>query len=124
MTELVHGAEETRKAITKSAFLFDSDTSHLRASDIEEAFRGDNRMVYLDRALLNDVVALSVASGALPSKSATNKMIRSGGLYVNKIKWTAEMGKQVNESFMIEQKIVLLRTGKSNYRIIVMTDQK
>jgi tyrosyl-tRNA synthetase len=119
VTELVHGLSEAKRARTKSAVLYDHhELDDLSVADIESAFQGDDRLVRIaDRSLLKDIVALAVHSGATKSSSAAIKLIKAGGLYVNNQKWQNGKREIDDSNGLIENRLLLLRTGKSNYRI-------
>jgi tyrosyl-tRNA synthetase len=119
VTDLVHGPAASIQAQTKSAVLFDKDLESTTATQIEEGFRGDSRLVYVDRKLLIDPIALFVASSILPSKSSIVKIIKAAGFYVGSEKFSLDH-KEINPDSLIDDRLLLLRTGKSNYRIVVL----
>jgi tyrosyl-tRNA synthetase len=118
--ELVHGKSESERAEFQSQILFDDGLDKFSPEQIAEIFTGDKRFIKLDINLMDDIAALGAASGILPSKSAVNKMIKSGGFYVNDKKWIASQSKVVDPGLLVNGKILLLRSGKSNYRIVCL----
>jgi tyrosyl-tRNA synthetase len=118
--ELVHGKTESEKAEFQSQILFAGGLNKFSPGEIVEIFKGDKRFIKLDINLMDDIAALGAASGILPSKSAVNKMIKSGGFYVNDKKWIASNSKAVGRELLVNEKILLLRSGKFNYRIVYL----
>lgn len=116
--ELVHGLKEAEKAEFQTQILFEGGLDKFTPDQIEDIFSGDKRYIKLDRSLLFDITVLGASSGLLPSKSAVTKMIKSGGFYVNDKKWASLDRKAVEEGELVNGKILLLRSGKSNYRIV------
>ena len=51
--------------------------------------------------------------------AAAVKVLRSGGLYLNNQKITDKAYK-LEESDVLEKRVCVLRTGKSDYRIVVL----
>jgi tyrosyl-tRNA synthetase len=120
VTELVHGYDKAKTASTKSSLLFDHNLSEHKVSDIENAFQGDERLIYLDdRMYLNDIVKLAVKTGAAKSSTVAIKLIQSGGLYLNGVKWPIGKRSIDNHDVLLENRLLLLRTGKTNYRIVI-----
>ncbi|KAJ3332754.1 tyrosyl-tRNA synthetase, partial [Gonapodya sp. JEL0774] len=138
VTEMVHGASTLRLALLKSRILFDTDhtsspterpISSISARDIEAAFRGDPRMTVVERGDLvgQEVVKVAVEVGAVVSKSGCTimgqalKLIHSGGFYLNDVKCT-DPTRRIVESDLVGGRVVLMRTGKSNYQVVVVRD--
>ncbi|KAJ3331144.1 tyrosyl-tRNA synthetase, partial [Gonapodya sp. JEL0774] len=118
-----------RLALLKSRILFDTDhtsspterpMSSISARDIEAAFRDDPRMTVVVRGDLvgQEVVKVAVEVGAVVSKSQALKLIHSGGFYLNDVKCT-DPTRRIVESDLVGGRVVLMRTGKSNYRVVV-----
>ncbi|KAJ3269053.1 tyrosyl-tRNA synthetase [Borealophlyctis nickersoniae] len=119
VTELVHGEEAAKRAQIRTHVLFDGDLTDLSSTDIIHAFEGDNRLVTLprDKVIGQDVTAVAAASGASKSFSQAKKLVLSGGLYLNKSKIPVG-GHVVSETDLIGGSVCLIRTGKSNYKVV------
>ncbi|KAI8879954.1 hypothetical protein K501DRAFT_225665 [Backusella circina FSU 941] len=119
-TELVHGVEGLRKAQTATSVLFGQDLSTLSGDDIIEAFKTDaNRFVQLDRASvvgagLDQVAAIT---NAAKSKSDAQKKIKAGGFYLNNAR-VNNPRQVIQASDLIDDKVCVLRTGKSSYHLV------
>ena len=122
VTCMVHSIEEYDKAVEASEILFGNATSDsLRKLD-EATFLAvfdGVPMFDIDVAMLpqNVVELLAVATQVFPSKGECRKMIQGGGLSLNKEK-IIDANLQIDESFLINEKYLLVQKGKKNYYII------
>lgn len=125
VTELVHGEQAALRAQVKSAILFDGSGLVQSAKDILDAFCDDDRLVKVSR---NNVIGQNIINVAanvqvLQSKSAARKLIASGGLYFGDVKITdANFIIQSTSPAIVENRVCLFRSGKSNYRIVELID--
>ncbi|KAL7419042.1 tyrosyl-tRNA synthetase [Cryptotrichosporon argae] len=113
VTELVHGRTAVRKAQTIATALFSTSIRSLRASDVLEAFAGDPRLVRRPRAeVLGGPPAskLAVEHGLCRSRGEANRLISSGGLYLNDAP-VADPRRGVSRSDLIDGRLVILRRG-------------
>lgn len=95
--------------------LFDDSLAGLTSKQIISATYGDNRLVQVHDFAI-DVVDLAVVSGACKSKSSARKLLKDGGMYINKIRVVEN--RALEKTDLIDSEILLLRTGKGNFRII------
>jgi tyrosyl-tRNA synthetase len=113
LTTLVHGAEETRRAITASQALFgqgelaELDERTLAAAVAElRAHRLDG-----DAGSLPPVANLMAAAGIVPSVSAARRAITEGGAYLNNRKIT-EVDAVPAAGHLLHGRYLILRRGK------------
>ncbi|ORX83008.1 tyrosine-tRNA ligase [Basidiobolus meristosporus CBS 931.73] len=119
VTELVHGVEGLKKAQTATRVLFQNDLKSVRADDIINAFSNDQRLKSLDASFItqSDVAQIAVASGACSSKSEATRLIKAGGMYINGERIT-DPKQKLQSADLMEEKLIVLRSGKSNYWFI------
>ncbi|CAG8534581.1 11237_t:CDS:2 [Scutellospora calospora] len=85
-TELVHGLQGLQRAQLATNVLFGAPIKNMSGRDIIDAFANDSkRLITIKR---NDILNCSidrvaVVAGACKSRSEANKLIKSGGLYLN-----------------------------------------
>lgn len=135
---------EARKSEIKAGLLFDDHIGKgsLRSDDIISAFSNDSRLVKVNET---DIIGQSihhvfVKSGAISSKCGScclflstlsdcinifmlaqaRKLCQSGGLYLNKRKLSS-IDQIIQSSDLLDSRILLLQTGKSNFTILAIT---
>jgi tyrosyl-tRNA synthetase len=122
LTASLHGREELEKVKRASAALF-SGAPHLLDGDSLLSLSGEIPTLHLkevfpelpqDGLLIQDIITQSKAA---QSKSAARKLIQNGGVYLNHIK-VEDIQKKVTLGDFIDNKALLLRTGKKNYYLI------
>jgi len=119
-TELVHGLESVSKAKTATKVLFGGDLAEIGANDIIKAFAHDSqrlRTAQVDQVLNVGIDAVAVLAGATKSKSETQKLIKSGGVYLNNTKVTDPRAK-IQSTDLLNNKLCVLRIGKSSYHML------
>lgn len=119
-TELVHGVDGLRKAVTATQVLFGGDLTSLSGDHIVEAFNTDaNRFVRLEKSSVIGEGLDKIASitNAAKSKSDAQKKIKAGGFYLNNVRVT-DTRKTIEESDLIDGKVCILRVGKSSYFLV------
>jgi tyrosyl-tRNA synthetase len=112
VTTLVHGAEETGRAIAASRALF----GHGSLNDLDErtlaAVSAEVRAVQISRdAGIPPVANLMVAAGIAPTVSAARRAIAGGGAYLNNQKVTDEKAVPDAED-LLHGRYLILRRGK------------
>ncbi|KAF9971710.1 tyrosyl-tRNA synthetase [Actinomortierella ambigua] len=95
-TELVHGIEAVDKTIVATQVLFGSSLDNVRGKQVVEAFSGDPRIVVVAEA---------------------KKLVKSGGLYINNVK-VNDPNYKITDKDWIDGLVCILRSGKSNYKIL------
>ena len=113
LTTLVHGAQETRRAIAASQALFgqgelaELDERTLAAASAElRAHRLDG-----DAGSLPPLANLMAAAGVVPSVSEARRAITQGGAYLNNRKIT-EVGAVPGADDLLHGRYLILRRGK------------
>ncbi|CAO3607287.1 unnamed protein product [Cunninghamella echinulata] len=120
VTELVHGLDAVHRAEVATKVLFGEDISNVSGQDILEAFVHDHhRFTELEKEKIDNIGIDQLATliKATKSKSEAQKLIKSGGLYINNTKVNDPRQKLLS-THLIDDSICLLRTGKSSYHII------
>ncbi|KAI8905153.1 tyrosine-tRNA ligase [Gorgonomyces haynaldii] len=115
VTELVHGEKMAQQARVKTEILFDQKLE-LDADTIIEAFEDDKRLIHMQTKDL-DIVDLFTGSGLVQSKSQVRKLMQSGGLYINHER--VQDNRKILASDVYQDRLIVLRTGKGNYKLIV-----
>jgi len=120
VTKLVHGAEETAKAIAAGRALFgegdlrdlDEDTLAAAAEEVPCARVGAGG------GKLASVGDLMAACGLVPSKSAARRAIDEGGAYLNNVKVT-DVEAVPEPGDFLHGKYLVLRRGKRTIGIVI-----
>jgi tyrosyl-tRNA synthetase len=125
VTTLVHSKEDLDMAIAASNILFGKATkdnlSQLDEATLNDVFK-DVPHYTLDKALLGgSAVELFNQEGMeiFPSKSEMRKLVKGGGVSLNKEKLTA-FDQPVTSDDLIDGKYMLVQRGKKNYYLITV----
>ncbi|KAA1473928.1 hypothetical protein DENSPDRAFT_904004 [Dentipellis sp. KUC8613] len=120
VTDLVHTGDGLRNAHAATRLLFDTDVSNTRAADAVAALSGDPRLHYVDREQLfsTPVSKLAVNARIVASNSAAKQLVSMGGLYLNGK--PVQQGQTVTPGDLLDERVVILRSGKSNHAILVL----
>ncbi|KAJ2382130.1 tyrosyl-tRNA synthetase [Coemansia sp. RSA 2559] len=143
VTELIHGESDLQQALCATEALFGGggqcSVQRFSASDFANAFAHDKRMVSVSRSVVygKTISELAVLAGACKSKSEASRLVRSGGLYWNNqpiadAKWipaveldsTSASASAGAGSFIGNGTVGIIRTGKTNYRLLRLLDDK
>ncbi|KAJ2722959.1 tyrosyl-tRNA synthetase [Coemansia sp. Benny D115] len=124
-TELIHGVAGVTKALCATEVLFGNKIEEISKFSKEEfalAFENDKRMVSVQgsEVLGKTLGEIAVLVGSCKSKSEAARLARGGGLYWNNqprsdVKWVPSVE---NNDFVGQGSIGILRTGKTNYRLL------
>jgi len=122
ITVMVHGEREYKKALDASEILFGNATHEALESLDEKTFLSvfDGVPVFdiaKDKLPLNVVDLLAVETQIFPSKGECKKTMQSGGVSLNKEKFS-QIDLPVTAENMINGKYLLFQKGKKNYYII------
>ncbi|HDJ34419.1 MAG TPA: tyrosine--tRNA ligase [Bacteroidetes bacterium] len=128
VTTMVHSAEETRKVVEASAILFGQGTTEsLRRMD-EKTFLNVFEGVPVDEIGLpllekgvNVVELLGEHTGVFPSKGECRRMIKGGGLSLNREK-VGSPELTVTAAHLLNGKYLLVQKGKKNYHLLKVAD--
>jgi tyrosyl-tRNA synthetase len=114
LTTLVHGEEETRRAILASQALFGrSDLAEVDERTLEAAVAEVPSARILANGELPTVVDLMAEAKIVPSKSAARRTIAAGGAYLNNRKVTSEDAIPGPDD-LLHGRFLILRMGKRN----------
>ncbi|HQH26063.1 MAG TPA: tyrosine--tRNA ligase [Oligoflexia bacterium] len=119
ITSLVHGSAETLRAENASRVLFGERLTGISSRTLYEIF-SDVPSVALAKSEAETgrtLQELVVASGLAESNGAARRLIEGGGIYVNNEKSADPRRKMIVDDF-IEGSVLLLRSGKKNYRLV------
>ena len=116
LTALVHGTEETDRAIAASAALFGrGELADLDAGTLDSA------LAELPRAEVRDpmppIVDLLVACGLAESRSAARRTLSEGGCYLNNRR-VSDVAAVPDETDLLHGRWLVLRRGKRNLAAI------
>ncbi|MGH2772216.1 MAG: tyrosine--tRNA ligase [Actinomycetota bacterium] len=116
MTDLIHGNEETRKAVKASESLF-GDLSELDERTLLEVFEDapSSRHSPAEAAGGLNLVDLLVQTGLAGSRSEARSHISSGGVYVNNRRAT---GTETGGPDLLAGKYIVLRRGKKTHHLL------
>jgi len=118
VTRAVHGEEGLHTARRSSAVLFGEPMEGLSADELlgvmADVPAAECRLPEVDGRA---VVDLAADTGVCASKGAARRLVEGGGLYVNNRRVT-DVAARIAASDIIDGRIVVLRTGKKNYRLI------
>ena len=113
LTTLVHGADETRRAIAASQALFGrSDLAEVDERTLAAAMgEVPSARIFASPDSLPSVVDLMAEVKIVPSKSAARRAIAEGGAYLNNAKVTADDATP-DAADLLHGRFLILRVGK------------
>lgn len=124
VTIMVHSKEELDKAIDASKILFGkSTTNELKSLDEQtflDVFQGVPVFNIEQQKLqygINVQDLLSDETGVFGSKGEVKRLIKGGGLSINKEK-VQSIDENINSEVLLNEKYILVQKGKKNYFII------
>lgn len=122
VTKLVHGekAAEAATATTRVLYGGTLEAATTRAADLISAFKDTGCIAKLPKsqAVGQPLRQFAFASGIVSSKAEIRRLGESGGLYLNNV--SANLEQVIQESDTIEGQAILLRSGKKNYRLVIL----
>ncbi len=118
ITRMVHGDSGLRQAQAATDALFGGALDGLSAADLDAIF-ADAPSVTLcaDEVVNRDIVSVAVAARICPGKGAARRLIDGGGFYLNNRR-VDDAQSVVSPDAVIEGRMLVLRTGKKNYRLV------
>lgn len=122
VTTMVHGIEEYQKAVKASSILFGKSTSEtlkeLDERTLLNVFEGVPQCDITKEQLSDNIIELlAVHTTVFPSKGECRKMIKAGGVSINKSKIDS-IELSLSENDLLNQKYILVQKGKKNYFIL------
>ncbi|MBN2482430.1 MAG: tyrosine--tRNA ligase [Bacteroidales bacterium] len=125
VTTMVHSAEDLQSAVEASEILFGKGTTatlkKLDEKTLLSIFDGVPQFIVERNSLeggIDVVELLGEKTGVFPSKGETRRMIKGGGVIVNKSKIEDE-GIVINHDWLLNGKYLLIQKGKKNYYLII-----
>ncbi len=123
LTVFVHGEEAYLKAIETTAKLFANSQAPASSLSVEDLNRMDGIIksdfdAYKIKSGI-DILTFLAETGIYSSKSEARKAIAAGAVSLNREK-IADVNLQVNNSFLLHKKYILLQKGKKNYYLVEM----
>ncbi len=117
VTELVHGADATRRATEASAALFGAgDVRSLDEATLSAAFADLPRAELPSEGPLPSVLDLLVASGLSESRGAARRVLGDGGAYMNNER-VADPAAMPDRADLLAGRWLLLRRGKRSVAV-------
>lgn len=123
VTSFIHGKEELEKAIQTTAKLFSGNAAeNIRELNEEELLQSLEGVAVFnvsgDRLASGvDITSLLAETGIFPSKGEARKMVAGGGVSINKEK-LSDANVQIDRSYLLHDKYILVQKGKKNYYLI------
>jgi len=123
VTSFIHGKEELEKAIQTTAKLFSGNAAeNIRELNEEELLQSLEGVAIFnvsgDRLASGvDLTSLLAETGIFPSKGEARKMVIGGGVSINKEK-LSDANVQIDKSYLLHDKYILVQKGKKNYYLI------
>ncbi|MEE2640815.1 MAG: tyrosine--tRNA ligase [Planctomycetota bacterium] len=124
MTELVHGNAGLKKAEAATEILFGKEVTR-EDGDLLASIAGDIANGEIPRNAFGEggvnVIDAFVAAGLAKSKGEVRRTLEQGGINVNNRRIT-DVAHQISAGDLIDDSMVLLRSGKRKYAILKVTD--
>jgi tyrosyl-tRNA synthetase len=118
MTRCVHGPKGLRIAEEASRVLFGGELTGLSADELLAIFANvASTERAKDKTVGALVVDLAVEAGLFKSKGEARRLIASGGLYLNGRR-VEKPEETVGAADLIENRVLVLRTGKKNFHLV------
>jgi len=120
---LIHGETKASRAFIQTQLLFrlDSDTMKFSAQEIIDAFDGDGRLIEVPKAgLVGEMVSKVMRRvGAVKTRGEADNILRGGGVYYGQEgEKIHDLKASVQEDWLLDGCILLLRVGKGKYVIV------
>ena len=121
ITVFVHGEEEFNKAIETTEKLFANKNASAESLSIDdlENMEGVLKIDFSKDKILSgiEIVSFLAESGIFTSKGEARKMVQGGGISINRKK-ADSIEMNINSSFLLHDKYILVQKGKKNYYLI------
>ena len=121
ITVFVHGEEEFNKAIETTEKLFANKNASAESLSIDdlENMEGVLKIDFSKDKILSgiEIVSFLAESGIFTSKGEARKMVQGGGISINRKK-ADSIEMNINSSFLLHNKYILVQKGKKNYYLI------
>ncbi len=120
LTEIVHGANETTRAISASKVLFGEKIENIDEATLLDIF-ADVPSTTIPRDELTTgllIGDLLKRTGLASSKGEAKRLIEGGGIYINNVRVT-DSALQVSSSHLVTNTTLVLRSGKKSYHLVL-----
>ena len=121
ITAFVHGEEEFNKAIETTEKLFANKNASAESLSIDdlENMEGVLKIDFSKDKILSgiEIVSFLAESGIFTSKGEARKMVQGGGISINRKK-ADSIEMNIDSSFLLHDKYILVQKGKKNYYLI------
>ncbi len=116
LTDLIHGPEETTRALQATEVLFGGSLDSLDSKTLLDIFSEvpSTSIPTAEAAKGLAIQDLLVTCGVAQTKGAAKRLIEGGGLYVNNERITSA-AEQISLSRFIDKRVLLIRSGKKSY---------
>ena len=123
LTKFVHGDEGWADAIATTQKLFANQSAPAESLGIDdlEGLEGIVRLNYPKEKIKNsiDIISFLAESGIFTSKGEARKMLQGGGVSINRKKAeTTDL--QIDPSFLLHDKYILVQKGKKNHYLVTV----
>ena len=122
LTSLIHGKDETRRAIEASKLLFGEKFDSVDSRTLLEVFQ-DVPSTDLPRSELGSslpLLDLLVRCGVAASKAAARRTVEGGGIYLNNDR-VDDVSSAVTPAMFVEGNVLVVRSGKRNYHLVKLS---
>ncbi len=120
VTTLVHGQDETDKAIRASRMLFGERIEGLSDRELDSIF-ADVPATSIERARLTagdlPLIDLLVETGLQKSKGQARRLLEQGGVYINNDR-VDDVHTVMTSEHLASESMLVLRAGKKNYHVV------
>src|SRR5690606_4221332 len=120
VTTLVHGQDETDKAIRASRMLFGERIEGLSDRELDSIF-ADVPATSIERARLTagdlPLIDLIVETGLQKSKGQARRLLEQGGVYINNDR-VDDVHTVMTSEHLASESMLVLRAGKKNYHVV------
>ena len=123
VTEMVHGPSALEGAERASKVLFGGAMEELSASELLDVFEEAPSSEFEADLFSGDGIGfldLLDRTGLAASRGEARRLVKSGGVYLNNVRVVDE-GRSVTLQDCIEGRLLVLRKGKKNYRLVQVT---
>ncbi|MGB4843755.1 MAG: tyrosine--tRNA ligase [Ferruginibacter sp.] len=121
VTIFVHGEKEYNKAVETTEKLFANQTAPAESLSVEdlEGMEGVQKSDFPKAKIADgiDVVSFLAETNIFPSKGEARKMVQGGGVSINRNK-IDNIQLQVDNSYLLHSKYILVQKGKKNYYLV------
>lgn len=123
VTEMVHGKSALEGAERASKVLFGGAMEELSASELLDVFEEAPSSEFEADVFAGDGIGfldLMDRTGLAASRGEARRLVKSGGVYLNNVR-VADEGRSITLQDCIEGRLLVLRKGKKNYRLVQVT---